>query len=115
MPFLRLQTNLEIDEATGNALCRHLSIRIADWLGKPERYVMVAIEPRPRAMCFAGDDGPCAYLELKSLGLPDDRTGELSRLICETLEERLGIDASRVYIEFGSPPRHHWGWNRSTF
>jgi hypothetical protein len=66
-------------------------------------------------MCFAGDTAPCAYLELKSLGLPEQRTAELSAALCGFVEEHLGVPKSRVYIEFASPPRHLFGFDGRTF
>ena len=115
MPYLSLQTNLPIDSETGRDLCKRLSVQVSEWLGKPERYVMVAIAPRPVAMAFSGDESPCAYLEFKSLGLPDDETRGLASSLCTAIEDALGIDGARIYIEFASPERHHWGWNGGTF
>ncbi len=115
MPYLSIQTQQAIDAETAQALCRRLSTQVAEWLGKPERYVMVAIAPPPIAMSFAGDEAPCAYIEFKSLGLPDGQTRELARRLCTALEDALGIDGARIYIEFASPERHHWGWNGTTF
>jgi len=31
------------------------------------------------------------------------------------IKQQLGIDESRVYIEFSNPERHMWGWNGATF
>lgn len=75
---------------------------------------MVILEPTP-SMCFAGDIAPLAYLELKSLGLPEAQTPELSAALCGLLQDTVGIPPDRVYIEFASPPRHLFGFNASTF
>ncbi|MGD8630473.1 MAG: phenylpyruvate tautomerase MIF-related protein, partial [Gammaproteobacteria bacterium] len=58
---------------------------------------------------------PLAYLELKSIGLPESRTADLSRALCEMLADAAGIDPDRVYIEFTDAPRKMWGWNSGTF
>ncbi len=114
MPFLKIQSNVNIDESRGKSLLAEASKQVAAGLGKPENYVMVALEA-PRPMLFAGSDEPLAYLELKSIGLPESKTTELSAMLCGLIEEQLGIPASRTYIEFADAPRAMWGWNGGTF
>ena len=114
MPFLRIQTNRDVSGPDRQALVRDASTLVAGQLGKPERYVMVAFEPNP-AMVFGGEDAPLAYLELKSIGLAEDQTAGLSEALCGLVNDRLGIDQDRVYIEFADAPRKMWGWNGGTF
>ncbi|HEB95108.1 MAG TPA: hypothetical protein ENI96_01595 [Sedimenticola thiotaurini] len=114
MPLLKIETNARVDEERRPALLKQLSEAVAAMLGKPESYVMVALESG-RDMLFAGDDAPLALLQLKSLGLPESRTGEYSSHLCRLMEEKLGIPPERVYIEFSAPARHMWGWNGGTF
>ncbi len=114
MPLLRIQTNATFDQDTRDNLLQSASRLVSDQLGKPEQYVMVAMEPNPN-MLFAGKDAPLAYLELKSIGLPASATGSLSHALCGLMEESLGIPQNRVYIEFSDAPRHLWGWDGTTF
>ena len=114
MPLLTLQTNQQIDESQLPKLLQEYSAAVAAALGKPERYVMVRIEPNA-AMLFAGEDSACAHIELKSLGLPESTTPELSSALCQLTESTLSIPTERIYIEFSSPARHMWGWNSGTF
>ncbi|QIK38845.1 hypothetical protein GWK36_13625 [Caldichromatium japonicum] len=114
MPTLRLLTNVEIAAEDHPLVMAELSQRLAELLGKPESYVMLILEPG-RNLLFAGTAAPAAYLELKSLGLAETQTSELSRRLCEWLEARLAIPANRVYIEFANPPRQMFGWNKGTF
>lgn len=113
MPLLRIQSNADA-AASGQALASAASAAVSALLGKPERYVMVSVEHNPN-MCFAASDAPLAYLELKSIGLPGDRTREFSAALAGLVEEHLGIPAERVYIEFANAERHLWGWNADTF
>ncbi len=83
-------------------------------LGKPESYVMVLVQAN-QSLSFAGSNDPAVYMELKSLGLPQDSTKALSKSLAELVQSELGVPADRVYIEFASPERHLWGWNSSTF
>lgn len=114
MPLLSIETNHALDEAQTDALIARASATTAELLGKPESYVMVRIKHNP-AMMFAGTQEPLAYLELKSLGLPEDRTTALSRGLCDLMAEALDIPAERIYIEFTNGIRHLWGWNGGTF
>ncbi len=114
MPYLLINTNQQLDKAQEMALLSQCSQVIATMLGKPERYVMASIESGI-SMLFGGSDAPCAYLELKSLGLPEEKGAEYSQSLCELIGDALSIPADRIYIEFSSPARHLWGWNNGTF
>ncbi len=114
MPLLRIQTNRDIDARQRQELAVAASKTTADLLGKPENYVMVVIEPAT-SMLFAGSDEATAYLELKSINLPEDDTTRLSQGLCQLMEQHLGIPAARVYVEFANAQRHLWGFNGATF
>jgi len=114
MPTLKIQTNVPIDAPAAQALVQRASNEVATLLGKPERYVMVIVEP-VTAMSFGGDAAPAAYLELKSLGLDEGRTPMLSAALCTLVEVSLGVPQDRVYIEFSAPPRHMFGFDGGTF
>ncbi|WJW76155.1 phenylpyruvate tautomerase MIF-related protein [Thiohalobacter sp. IOR34] len=113
MPLLQIKTNQPLPDER-SALLQRLSAEVAGMLGKPERYVMVSLEHNPD-MLFAGSDAPLAYLELKSIGLPQDATRDYSASLCRLIGEALEIPTERIYIEFSDAPRALWGWNGSTF
>lgn len=114
MPYLQIQTNIEVTAEQQGKLLAEASQTVAEILGKPESYVMVALQAKT-PMLFAGTDEPTAFLMLKSLRLPATRTSELSNKLCSFLEERLKIPKERVYIEFASPEPSWWGWRGGTF
>jgi len=114
MPLLRIQTNRDITTDTKQTVIKAASELVAKEISKPERYVMVAFEPA-QPMVFAGSDDACAFLELKSIGLAEDKTKQLSAALCDFIDSQLGIPADRVYIEFTDAPRAMWGWDGSTF
>ncbi len=114
MPYLNIQTNIPIDAPAKADLVRRASALVAHELAKPESYVMVAFAPE-QPMMFAGSNAPCAFLQLKSIGLPAARTTELSRVLCELLAEAFNIPPKRVYIEFSDVDASYWGWDRATF
>jgi phenylpyruvate tautomerase PptA (4-oxalocrotonate tautomerase family) len=114
VPLLRVTSNLEISAEKQRDITKQLSASIAEMLGKPENYVMIVLQTN-KAMSFAGSNDPLAYVELKSLGLPEDKTTDFSASICQLVNYLLDIPPSRTYIEFSSPARHFWGWNSDTF
>lgn len=114
MPYLKIQTNQRVDDGRRAQVLATASRLVADALGKPERYVMIALEGGV-SMAFAGSEEPLAYLELKSIGLDEATTAGLSERLCQLMNEHLQIPAERVYIEFANAPRHMWGWKGTTF
>lgn len=114
MPLLRILTNVPFPPEGREGLLGAASRAVAGMLGKPERYVMVTLEAGV-PLIFAGSHAPCAYLELKSIGLPEDRTAALSRALCDALGPLLQVAPERTYIEFSSAEPHLWGWNGETF
>lgn len=114
MPYLTLQTNQGIDANDMPAVLDAPSKGVAAALGKSENYVMIALDSA-KPMFFAGNDAPAAYVELKSLGLPEDQTARFSEQLCSLVEAQIGVRRERIYIDFDAPARHMWGWNGKTF
>ncbi len=114
MPYLNLRTNIELSTDDETRILKRLSGDIAKALGKPESYVMIAIEGG-LAMSFSGSQDPLAYIELKSIGLPESATEELSQTLCRAIEDETPVKGQRIYIEFTNAQRHLWGWNHDTF
>ena len=114
MPLLKIQTNVACPDEKQGEMLKQISASVADMLGKPERYVMVSFEINPH-MLLAGEETPVAYLELKSIGLPEERTRAFSDTLCGLISDHLGIAPERIYIEFSNAARHLWGWNSGTF
>ena len=113
MPYLKIQTNQDITGVDKDEIRTRLSVLTAKNLGKPETYVMVRIEAA-QPMLFAGDDAPCAFLELKSIGLPESKTEMLSKVLCQFLKDEFKIAPERVYIEFTDAKDSMWGWDSGT-
>jgi phenylpyruvate tautomerase len=113
VPLLRIQTNTALNEAERSRFLRDASDWVARELGKPLAYVQVTCETVP--MSFGGTEEPAVFAELRALGLPADRTGELAARLTALCEARLSVRRDRVFLNFVDVPRHLWGWNGSTF
>jgi phenylpyruvate tautomerase PptA (4-oxalocrotonate tautomerase family) len=114
MPYLKITTNKSIDAERKHNLLKAASKMVAAELGKPEQYMMVSAET-PVSMLFAGTEEPCAFLELRGIGVPESKTGKLSQLLCGLVESETGIRKDRVYINFADIRPSMWGWNGETF
>jgi len=112
MPVLHIHSNISIDDQPD--FLAQASSTVANALGKPESYVMILFS-ECKTMSFSGTQEPTAFLELKSLGLNNTQTNDLSEKLCLFLETTLKIDSSRIYIEFSAPERPMFGWNKNTF
>ena len=111
MPYLNIVTNQSVPDET--ALLKAASQTIAKAAGKPESYVMVAVESKA-SMLMSGSEAPVAFLDYRSLGLPADRAA-FSDALCSLITDRLGIAGDRIYISMTDSERQNWGWNHSTF
>ncbi len=112
MPLLKIQSNTAITDAT--EILKKSSSLLSKVLGKPEKYIMVSFEMNPE-MIFGGTSDPLLYIELKSIGLPRDRTKEISSKLCGFLHQETGVPTNRMYIEFSDAERSMWGWDGTTF
>lgn len=114
MPLLSIETNQALEADVAQTLLDDASHTLAELLGKPEHYVMLRLTHNPH-MRFGGTGAPLAYLECKSLGLPEQRTTEFSAALAELLGRHTDIPPTRMYIEFAAPQRHLWGYDGGTF
>lgn len=114
MPYCQIVTNKTLERSESERMARAASALVAEMVGKPESYVMVRVEANS-VLIFGGDDEPTCFVSLASLGLPHSETGNYSRIVCDFIHQELDIATDRVYIEFSSPERHMWGYDRRTF
>ena len=115
MPLLKLQTTSSLSEAEQEDLLARLSAVVAEGIGKPEQYVMVTIETST-PIRMSGTSGDAAFADVRSIGgLDSTVNAELSRAVCEVLNDVLGIPSNRVYLNFTDVAATNWGWSGRTF
>ena len=93
---------------------RPASKLVSGHLDKDEKSFMGIVEPQ-RAMSFAGSGAPLAYLALKALELPAEKTRQLSNALCDLVYGQLAIPQDRIYLSFHNVNRGMWGWNGDVF
>ncbi|MDG4582831.1 MAG: phenylpyruvate tautomerase MIF-related protein [Candidatus Competibacter sp.] len=114
MPLLALRTSVALSNQQRHELLAPLSRIVAECIGKPERYVMIAIDQA--AMLMGGAEGPAAHADVRSIGgLSGEVNRALSERVCTLLHQQLGIPPERIYLDFTSVAATHWGWNGGTF
>lgn len=114
MPCIIIKTNQSLPKEKQINCCQSISLKTSALLGKPESYVMTLLEEQI-SMTMSGTTEPAAYIELKSINLPEDQTTELSSQLCRHISELLKVKPKRIYIEFSNAQRHLWGWDGRTF
>jgi hypothetical protein len=114
MPYLKVQTNKSVSSRKQQSFLKECSMLISMELGKPEKYVMTAFAPKVE-MTLGGSSDPSIFLQLKSIGLPDTKTKDLSNKFACLAEEKLKIPKDRVFIEFKNISRGFLGWNGILF
>lgn len=115
MPLIKVQTSAPLDTVQVSDLLKQLSASLAAHVGKPETYVMTALEFNPH-MTFGGRREPTCYIEVKNVGtMSSTQTKAMSQDFCGQVEQALGVPQNRTYIEFNDAKGHLWGWNGSTF
>lgn len=114
MPLLSIEINRPLEAPGVDTLLVEASKLLAGLLGKPEAYMMVRHQYNPD-LRLGGRTEPAVLLELRSIGLPDAATQDLSRALCKLIAHHTDIPGNRVYILFEDVPRHLWGYDGTTF
>jgi len=114
MPLLKLETNVALSDDTRKSLLETLSKIVAQTLGKPEDYVMVAISSA--SIIISATSGDAAFVDLRGIGgLGEAVNRQLSHKVCTLLLESLNVAPDRVYLNFTNLDGMNWGWNGNTF
>lgn len=116
MPTFILKTNISsIDSHLELEIHNQIRSIISDSIGKSKEFVLTIVH-QGVSMQFGETNNPCAYCELKNVGLLQPKiTSQLSGLICSMIMEKINIASQQIYIEFQESERHLWGWNGKTF
>ena len=114
MPLLKLETTVTVSDGQRQQLLASLSKAVAETIGKPEQYVMVALGTA--AFLMSGQPGDAAFVDVRSIGgLTGAVNRKLSQQVCTILQDVLGVPPNRVYLNFSEIEAGNWGWNGSTF
>jgi phenylpyruvate tautomerase len=114
MPLIRMETSVKISDDKKSEIVLALSKITAEAMGKPETYVMAMISEA--AMSMAGNIGPAAFLDVRSIGSIDKKTNtRISKEVAELLAKSIGIPAEKIYLSFTDVKGSNWGCNGGVF
>ena len=114
MPYLSIHTNANLADIRQSELLAAASKIAASQLGKPEEYMMVSITSVGR-MIFGGSENPAAFLELRSIRLPDGTRGLLCAELTDLIADKCGIAKDRIYLVMIDVAAKLWGHSGNTF
>lgn len=114
MPYLSIFTNVRVADSSQSELLAAASRTVASQLGKPENYVMVSIAPAQR-LAFAGSEEPAAFLELRSIRLPDAKRDSLCAELTNLIAEFCGVARDRIFLVMVDVDAKLWGHEGKTF
>ncbi|WP_269543203.1 phenylpyruvate tautomerase MIF-related protein [Cerasicoccus fimbriatus] len=114
MPYLNIQTNQTLSDDYREKLLVESSKLVAEGLGKSEEFMMVSIKD-DTPMLFGGKSGPTAFLEIKSVGIPANKTKDICQQLCELVHSVASIPPERIYVKFNDVQRSMWGWKGDMF
>tara|TARA_Y100000589_G_scaffold223299_1_gene210874 strand:+ start:217 stop:552 length:336 start_codon:yes stop_codon:yes gene_type:complete len=110
MPLINITTSKKV--LAKQNLLEGCSKLLANLTCKPEKFVMVLLnESIP--MHFAGNDSPCCFAEIKSIGSIDPDI--MAKSISEYLSSELQIPVDRIYLNFEDIKASMWAWNGYPF
>jgi phenylpyruvate tautomerase len=113
MPYLSIQTNRTLPDEKQTELLGAASKIVASQLGKPESYVMVSFAPAAR-MTYAGEASPMAFLELRSIGIPDLKRNSLSSALTDLVARNCEIKPDRIFVVLVDANARFWSSSGAT-
>jgi phenylpyruvate tautomerase len=113
MPYLSIQTNKTLPDEKQTELLGAASKIVASQLDKPESYVMASFAPAAR-MTYAGEASPTAFLELRSIGIPDLKRNSLSSALTDLVARNCEIDPDRIFIVLVDVNARFWSASGAT-
>jgi phenylpyruvate tautomerase len=114
MPYVSIQTNQSIPPEKQNALLAAVSDLVSSQLGKSEEYVMAATI-RGSSMIFARDHSPAAFVELSSIGVPDEKRNSLCSGLTELISAHTAIPSNRIHVVLADISPRLWGYQGKPF
>lgn len=113
MPFIDSKITVSVSDEKKEKIKSEIGKAISI-LHKPESYLMVGINDN-YDLWFAGEKlQKGAYVSVDVFGdINAADSSKMSGVICDVLNNELGIPDDKVYVEYRGT--HNWGWNGSNF
>ncbi|MCF8069020.1 MAG: tautomerase family protein [Desulfobacterales bacterium] len=113
MPFINLQTSVEINNEDRIKLLSDLTKIVAKDFETEEEYVMAFF--LNGTVMMGGKIEDAALVDISCVGgLNHETNNKLSKHISSLLQERLNILPDNIYLLFSDVPEVNWGWKGKT-
>jgi phenylpyruvate tautomerase len=113
MPYLTIQINTALEDEKQTALLNAAAKIVATQSDKPEKSVMTSLSTSAR-MTFAGEDDPTAFIELRSIGVPDTKRNPLTAALTDLVTRTCEIKADRIFVVLADIQARFWALNGAT-
>lgn len=113
MPYIQVRMTPTLTTDKEAALTQTFGKDIEAFPGKTERWLMVDLTG-DCTMHFAGDNKPCAMVQIALFGKGTDAAyDKMTDLVCTAMEKICGISPDHCYVKYEEVS--HWGWNGNNF
>ena len=109
MPYINVSTSVKVEDK--KKLLEEISILISSLTNKSKRFVMAKLDDNSEM--FFDDQGPCCFLEIKSIG--SLKPSDMAMPISEFVYKKIGIPMDKIYISFEDVSASMWAWNGKIF
>jgi hypothetical protein len=116
MPVIHTYSSTPIPPAARDSLKATWGRAIESVPGKSEAWLMCIFDENVPMYHAGTDDAPAAYVtvDVFARGAVDSAAWQaMTPVICEALQEQLGVDPARVYVKYGECA--NFGWNGANF
>ena len=114
MPYMKLETNVDISEAKAETLLKELSAAMAEATGKPESVVQVGLAGGV-SMIMAGTTEPAVHMEAEGFGFRGEHARAMWEQACAIVVRELGVPGRRIYLAFTAFKGAMWGVDGRTY
>jgi phenylpyruvate tautomerase len=111
MPYFKIETNRKVPYRV--QFTKSASHLLSELLNKPEKYVMISLQDE-HEIRFGGSSEPAAFVQIKSIGLPENCEFLLSA-VTNFIVDNLSIPKDRIYIECENLDCNRFAWNGQSF
>lgn len=116
MPVIHTYSSTPIPEAKRDALKAVYGEAIATVPGKSEQWLMCIFDENVPMYHAGSDEAPAAYVTVDVFARSAVNPSvwqAMTPVICDALQEQLGVDPARVYVKYGECS--NFGWNGMNF
>ncbi len=114
MPYVKVETNVIIDDETEEKLFAELTLMISEITGKSSDWIMLSLQAG-MMFRFRESAEPTAAISIEALGLKPGQPAALIAAATRVVCSHLGVSPTRVFLRITSPPPTHFGWNGEPF